>query len=110
MDRLKKEDGSIAVSQEDLENTLYSYFDNLLRELDRDMQEAQREVFSHIPKLITEDHNQILCKSIEMAEVETTVNQMAKDKVLGPDGFTTNFFHASWKWLKDEIVELVEES
>ena len=40
-----------------------------------------------------EDHNQILGKSIEMAEVEIVVNQMPKDKVLGPDGFTTNFFH-----------------
>ena len=74
------------------------------------MQEAQREVFSHIPKIITEDHNQILCKSIEMAEVETAMNQMAKDKASGPDGFTANFFHASWNWLKEEIVDLVEDS
>ena len=67
-------------------------------------------MFSHIPKLITEDHNQILCKSIEMAEVEIAVNQMAKDKASGLDGFTTNFFHASWNWLKEEIVDLVEDS
>ena len=77
MDRLKKEDGSIAESQEDLENTLNSYFSNLLQEPDRDREEAQREVFSHIPKLIMEDHNQILGKAIEMVELETVVNQMA---------------------------------
>ena len=35
---------------------------------------------------------------------------MAKDKAPGPDGFTTNFFHASWNWLKEEIVGLVKES
>ena len=45
-----------------------------------------------------------------MDEVETVVNKMAKDKASGPDGFTTNFFHASWNWLKEEIVELVENS
>ena len=67
-------------------------------------------MFSHIPKLITKDHNQILDKAIEMAEVEIAMNQMAKDKASGPDGFTTNFFHAGWDWLKDEIVALVEDS
>ena len=53
MDRLKKEDGSIAKSQEDLENTLNSYFSKLLQEPERDREEAQRDVLSHIPKLIT---------------------------------------------------------
>ena len=53
-------------------------------------------MLSHIPKIITEDHNQILEKSIKMVEVENAVKQMAKDKALGPDGFTTNFFHAVW--------------
>ena len=58
------------------------------------MEESQTEVLSHIPKIITNDHNQILGKSIEMMEVETTVKQMEKDKSPGLDGFTINFFHA----------------
>ena len=101
MDRLKKEDGSIAEYQEELETTLNSYFAKLLQEPERDREEAQREVLSHIPKIITDDHNQILGKSIEMTEVETAVKKMAKDNARGPDGFTMNFFHASWEWLKE---------
>ena len=58
-------------------------------------------MLSHIPKIITEDHNQILGKAIEMVEVENDVKQMAKDKAPGPNGFTTNFFHAGWDWLKE---------
>ena len=100
MDRLKKEDGSIAESQEELETTLNSYFAKLLQKPDKDREEAQREVLSHIPKIIMEDHNQILGKSIEMMEAENVVKQMAKDKASGPDGFTTKLFHASWEWLK----------
>ena len=57
MDRLKKEDRSIVKFQEDLENTLNSYISKLLQESEKDREEAQREVLSHIPKLITEDHN-----------------------------------------------------
>ena len=94
MDRLKMEDGSIDETQEELETTLNSCFAKLLQEPDKDREEAQREVLSHIPKLITNDHNQILGKSIEITEVEIVVKQMEKDKALGPDGFTTNFFHA----------------
>ena len=90
------EDGNISETQEELETTLNSYFTKLLQEPERDREEAQGEVLSHIPKIIMEDHNQILKKSIEMVEVENVVKQMAKDKALGPDGFTTNFFHAGW--------------
>ena len=110
MDRLKKEDGNIVESQEELETTLNSYFFKLLQEPERDREEAQREVLSHIPKIITEDHNQILGKSIEMVEVENAVKQMAKDKATGPNGFTTNLFHAGWDWMKEEIWNLVEDS
>ena len=110
MDRLKREDGSIAETQEELETTLNSYFSKLLQEPDIDREESQREVLSHIPKLITDDHNQILGKSIKMTEVETAVKQMAKDKAPRPEGFTTNFFHACWEWLKEEIWALVEDS
>ena len=96
MDRLKKEDGSIEKYQEELETTLNSYFSKLLQEPDKDREESQREVFSHIPKIITDDHNQILGKAIEMMEGETVVKQMEKHKAPGLDGFTTNFFHAGW--------------
>ena len=109
LDRLK-EDGSIVKTQEDLENTLNHYFANLLQELDRDREEAQREVLRYFPKLITEDHNKVLGKAIEMSEFEMEVTQMAKDKASGPDGFTSNFFHTGWEWLKEEIVALVEKS
>ena len=110
MDRLKREDGNIAETQEEIETTLNSYFSKLLQEPNKDREESQRQVLSHIPKLITDDHNQILGKSIEITEVETAVKQMEKDKASGPDGFTTNFFHACWDWLKEEIWALVDDS
>ena len=88
MDILKREDGSIVETQEELETTLNSYFSKILQEPNKDREEAQREVLSHIPKLIRDEHNQILGKSIEIKEVETAVNQMEKDKALGPNGFT----------------------
>ena len=95
------EDGNIVETQEELETTLNSYFSKILQEPDKDKEESQREVLINIPKLITDEHNQILGKSIEMAEVETVVKQMEKDKASGPDEFTTNLFHACWDWIKE---------
>jgi len=36
--------------------------------------------------------------------------QLKDGKALGPDGFTTNFFHDFWELIKTEVGELVEES
>ena len=35
---------------------------------------------------------------------------MALGKSLGPDGFTSNFFHHFWDMVKEEVVESVKES
>ena len=67
-----------------------------MRDPEEGREEAQREVFRHIPKLISHEHNHMLGKSIEMKEAEGAIKKMEKDKAPGPDGFTTNFFHACW--------------
>ena len=52
----------------------------------------------------------MLVSPVSMQEVEEAVNQMALGKAPGPDGFTSNFFHYFWDMVKDEVVEIVEES
>ena len=64
----------------------------------------------HIPKVITEEHNFMLMKPIEMEEVEAYAKQMVDDKAPRPNGFTTKFFHACWDWMKEEVWALVEDS
>ena len=67
-----------------------------MKESEGDREEAQREVFRHIPKIISDEHNHMLGKPIEMEEVEASIKQMAKDKAPGLDELTTNLFHACW--------------
>jgi len=86
------------------------YFQDLLEEPNVHRGRAQAEVLSHIPKIITEDQNILLMQPIEMMELEEAMRQMADDKALGPDGFTTNLFHACCEWIKDEVLEIVEAS
>ena len=47
---------------------------------------------------------------ISLQEVEVAMEQMADGTSPGPDGFTIDFFHHCWDLLKDEVLEIVEES
>ena len=78
--------------QKELEETLNSFYADLLEEPAVDRRQAQSEIYSHIPRIITQEHNQILMRPVELPELEEVVKQMARDKSPGLDGFTTNFF------------------
>ncbi len=45
-----------------------------------------------------------------MKELEETINQMASGKAPGLDGFTKDFFHEFWDLVKEDILEIVENS
>ena len=47
---------------------------------------------------------------ISKKEVEAAVEQMVDGTSPGLDGFTIDFFHHCWNLLKDEVLEIVEES
>eukprot|EP00253_Pinus_taeda_P026486 PITA_26486 len=66
---------------------LRDHFQEALKEQTRSRTTAIREVMQHIPKLITEEHNQNLLQPVTKQEVEEAMAQ-----------------------LKDEVWELVEES
>jgi hypothetical protein len=47
---------------------------------------------------------------ITQVEVNQAIQYMPIGKALGPDGFTTEFFHSCWPMLREEVWHLVEES
>ena len=67
-------------------------------------------MIQHIPPLVNNEHNQSLMQPITMQEVEAAVGQMADGTFLVLDGFTIDFFHHCWNLLKEEVLDLVEES
>lgn len=62
------------------------------------------------PKFITEEHNQLLLRPIMPEEVDASMKQLKEGKAPGLDGFSTNFFHAFWELIKEEVWQMVDES
>lgn len=72
--------------------------------------QAIEKITENNPKLVTEEHNQLLLKPVKLQEVENAVHQLKEGKAPRPDGFTSNFFHNFWELIKLEVWQIVEES
>ena len=49
-------------------------------------------------------------RAATLEEVEEIVKGMKKNKAPGPDGFTAEFYQASWDFIGQDILDVVEES
>ena len=94
----------------EIEAEITQHFFEILREDGGDRGQDIEQITSLIPRLVTGENNEMLIKPIRMWEVEEAVNQMALGKAPGPDGFTTNFFHLLWDLVKEDVLNIVEES
>ena len=108
--KLKKVDGSRIETRQEIEEELTQHFSEILSE-DRDNRGEDIERITRlIPRSVTRENNEMLIKLVTMQELEEAFNQMALGKSLGPDGFTSNFFHYFWDLIKEEVFETIEES
>ena len=107
---LKTRDGNRVETRREIEAELTQHFSEILREDGGDRGQDIEQITSLIPRLVTGENNEMLIKPIGMWEVEEAVNQMALGKAPGPDGFMTNFFHAHWHTIKEEVATIIEDS
>lgn len=63
-----------------------------------------------IPKLVTMEDNHNLNRPMSEEEVSEIINEMQNGKAPGPDGFNLDFFKACWKTVKQDILDVVEDS
>ena len=108
--KLKKMEGVWIELRCKIEEELNHYFAKILNEYLQDRERDIAHITGLISPLVTREDNEMLVKLVTLQEVEEAVNQMALGKAPGSDGFTSNFFHYFWDMVKEEVVEIVEES
>jgi len=93
-----------------MENLMVQHFKELLTEPNIIREDDIDKISQHIPKIVTRVQNLALLRVITKAEVEEVIKKMAKNKAPGLDGFTLEFYQATWNFMSQDIVNAVEES
>jgi hypothetical protein len=107
---LTSDEGDVVHSHEDMEATLIRYFQNILTEPQVDRLDAINKITQHVPPLVTMEQNAVLLRPITIEEVDQALQETPKCKALGPEGFTSDFFHHYWEMIRTEVWEILEDS
>ena len=107
---MKKANGDIALSFEDLATEGVNYFKHLFKAPGEATIAEVIRVAQVFPWFIEEEDNEFLMAPITKEEVESVLKLMQKEKSPGPDGWTVEFFQHFFEFIGDELVEVVEES
>lgn len=66
-------------------------------------------VAGHFPKFVNEDEAKAIFDPVTPGELEGTLKWLKKDKISGPDGWTIEFYLASYELLSHDLLRVVEE-
>ena len=108
--KLHTNSGDMLEEYQDISKEPTHHYSQLLSETNHNRLEEINKVTHCILPLVNNDHNHSLMQPVSLQEVEVGMEQMADDTSLGLDGFTIDFFHHCWDLLKDEVLEIIEES
>lgn len=101
---LKRGDGSIVTSQEELEVTAMEFYANLFTE-----QEVldPGPILNCVPVKVMTEMNELLTQPFTVEEIRKAVFMMGTNKAPGPDGLTAGFYQVHWETLGLSITSAV---
>jgi len=107
---IQKQGGVKVEKHEEIEKEFLNHFNQVLQEPEGDRRQAIERITNNVPRIIREEHNEILLCPIQPEEVDEAMSQLKEGKAPGPDGFTTMFFHSFWEMIKQEVWQIIKES
>lgn len=75
-----------------------------------DREQSIKEITSHIPKLVSREDNFNLNRPVTEEELSEVPKDMQNGKAAGPNGFNVDFFKSCWNIVKQDILNVVEDS
>lgn len=107
---IKDEEGDIHQSHEEIEAVLVKHFRDIAKENFLVREPFIKDFTKHTPKLVSKEDNSNLNRSLIEKEVSEVLKEMQNGKAPGPDGFNVDFLKACWNIVKNDILEVVEDS
>lgn len=96
--------------QHDLSKNASAFFNNIFKDPGTTRIGDQLRVIQHYPRLFSIDDNQIIGRSFTLGEIESILKICVKEKILGPDGWTVEFYLGFWDILGEELPLMVEDT
>lgn len=106
---IKCADGSCVTTQDDIKKEAERFFNEFLTFEPRDVETASvEELKETIPYRCTEEERTKLTRVVTEEEIKEVVFNMPSNKSPGPDGYTTEFFKASWSIIGKDFTAAVQ--
>ena len=101
--------GTIATSQEAIKSEAERFFQDFLSHVPTEIQGISvEEMQKIIPFCCSEGERSQLIKPVTSEEIKEVMFKMPSNKSLGPDGFTSEFFKASWSIIGNDFIVAVQ--
>eukprot|EP00253_Pinus_taeda_P013673 PITA_13673 len=107
---IKDEGGQLLSSHEDIEVVLVQHFRGIAKENILDREHFIKVLTRHIPRLVSREDNFKLNRPVTKEEISDVLKEMQNGKGPGPDGFNVDFFKYCWNIVKQDTLNVVEDS
>lgn len=108
--KLKDSQGIELGSHKDMESTLVQHFSNIAKEPLEYRSRFIDKFTMHIPKLFTSEDNHNPNRPVSEEEVSEVIKEMQSEEAPSPDCFNVDLFKACWDTVKQDILEVVEDT
>lgn len=101
--------GNVVTSQEEIKAEAERFFNEFLSRQPRDIQDKTIEELQDIvPFRCSDEERSMLTKPVLEEEIREVIFHMPSNKAPGPDGYTTEFFKASWSIIGKDLTIAVQ--
>jgi hypothetical protein len=107
---ITKEDGSVINGNHELHKEVVGFFQNTFKAHENLFITDQLVVLRNYPRMFSEEEGHKVADPVTLAEIQSTLKGFSASKILGPDGWTVEFFLAFFDLVGNDILDMVEET
>ncbi|XP_060200519.1 uncharacterized protein LOC132628770 [Lycium barbarum] len=103
--KIKNADGSWLKSVEDIATEVVSFYQ---KQFTQEADQTDSPLFNHIPLLVSQEENKMLCAIPTLDEVKNAVFELSGDSASGPDGLNGVFYHSCWEIVGADVYSVMK--
>lgn len=103
--KISDDHGNSIDGDENIATVVCSHFEGIFTGEEKWINE---QVLTCIPRLVTENHNQMLQQMPTIEELKMVVFSMSPNSAAGPDGMTGKFFRVCWEVISQDLLDVVQ--